>query len=156
MYNTQKLLIAFSLLAQIIAAILYFVPIEGYHLLEYYQFADPTFAYPALTFKQSIFFGSLIVAAICIIMKWLLKDKNEVFAPQNSPISTNWMGIAGFILALMALILFWMPIVGKILWVLGWIFSYLGIYVRPKGLAIAGVTLSFVTLTTLTILLHFV
>ena len=61
----------------------------------------------------------------------------EVIQPNNEPTTSgnptiivnqpvpksNGMGTAGFVLALLALFLGWVPVVGWILWVLGLIFS---------------------------------
>ena len=76
----------------------------------------------------------------------------EVIQPNNEPTTSgnptiivnqpvpksNGMGTAGFVLALLALFLGWVPVVGWILWVLGLIFSCVGVFRTPKGLAIAG------------------
>jgi hypothetical protein len=59
---------------------------------------------------------------------------------------SNGMGIAGFVLALVALFLGWIPILGWVLWVLGLIFSAVGMSRKPKGLAIAGLVISLVGL----------
>ena len=80
----------------------------------------------------------------------------EVIQPNNEPTTSgnptiivnqpvpksNGMGTAGFVLALLALFLGWVPVVGWILWVLGLIFSCVGVFQTPKGLAIAGLIIS--------------
>ena len=76
----------------------------------------------------------------------------EVIQPNNEPTTSgnptitvpksNGMGTAGFVLALLALFLGWVPVVGWILWVLGLIFSCVGVFRTPKGLAIAGLIIS--------------
>lgn len=58
----------------------------------------------------------------------------------------NPLGTAGFILALIQLFLSWIPFIGWVLWVLGAIFSVVGLFRRPKGLAIAGTVISFIGL----------
>jgi hypothetical protein len=78
---------------------------------------------------------------------------NESFQ-QNQPEKTviinqvekksNGMGIAGFVLALVALFLGWIPILGWVLWLLGLIFSFIGIFKSPKGFAIAGLVISLI------------
>ena len=57
---------------------------------------------------------------------------------------SNGIGTAGFILALVTLFLGWIPVFGWILWVLGLIFSAVGVTKRPKGLAIAGLVISLI------------
>lgn len=57
---------------------------------------------------------------------------------------SNTMGIAGFVLALLGLIFCWVPVLGWILWILGVIFSIIGVCRPKKGLAIAGLVISFI------------
>ena len=57
---------------------------------------------------------------------------------------SNGMGTAGFVLALIALFLGWVPILGWIVWILGLIFSFIGVFKTPKGLAIAGLIISLI------------
>jgi hypothetical protein len=64
---------------------------------------------------------------------------------QQAPIS-NGVGTAGFVLALIAVFLGWIPILGWILWFLGLILSFVGIFKQPKGLAIAGLVISLIGL----------
>ena len=55
----------------------------------------------------------------------------------------NSLGTTGFVLSLVALVVGWFPVVGWIVWVLGAIFSTIGIFRKPRGLAIAGVCISY-------------
>ena len=57
---------------------------------------------------------------------------------------SNSMGIAGFIIALLGLIFCWVPIINLILWFLGLIFSFVGLFKAPRGMAIAGIALSLI------------
>lgn len=59
---------------------------------------------------------------------------------------SNGTGVAGFVLALIALFLGWIPVLGWILWLLGLILSFVGIFKNPKGLAIAGLVISLLGL----------
>ena len=54
----------------------------------------------------------------------------------------NGIGTAGFILSLLGLIFCWFPIVGYILLGLGFIFSVIGVFKAPRGMAITGIILS--------------
>lgn len=56
----------------------------------------------------------------------------------------NGLGTAGFVLALLALIFCWVPVVDWILWLLGAIFSFIGVFKAPRGLAITGLVISFI------------
>ena len=58
----------------------------------------------------------------------------------------NGLGTAGFVLALIAVFLGWIPILGWIIWFLGLILSFAGIFKSPRGLAIAGLVLSLIDL----------
>jgi len=55
---------------------------------------------------------------------------------------SNGVGTAGFVLALLSVIFSWVPILNWIFWILGLILSFIGVFKRPKGLAIAGLCLS--------------
>lgn len=63
--------------------------------------------------------------------------------PQNK---SNGVGTAGFVLALLGLILCWVPVLGWILWLLGLILSAVGMSKQPKGLATAGLVISLLGL----------
>lgn len=73
--------------------------------------------------------------------------ENKVNQPAQQPIvakTGNGMGVAGFVLALLGLIFCWVPVIDWILWLLGVIFSVIGIFKPKKGLAIAGLVISFI------------
>ncbi|UAM97449.1 hypothetical protein K8354_14150 [Polaribacter litorisediminis] len=57
---------------------------------------------------------------------------------------SNGIGTAGFVMALIALFLGWIPILGWIIWVLGLILSFVGVFKTPKGLSIAGLVISLI------------
>ena len=59
---------------------------------------------------------------------------------------TNGIGIAGFVLAIIAIFVGWVPFIGWLVWALGALFSFIGIFKSPRGLAIAGLAISFVGL----------
>lgn len=59
---------------------------------------------------------------------------------------TNGVGTAGFVLALIGLFISWVPVLGWIIWVLGLILSFAGIFNRPRGLAVAGLIISLIDL----------
>lgn len=59
---------------------------------------------------------------------------------------TNGMGIAGFVMSLITLFFGWIPFFGWVAWVLSLVFSFIGVFKRPRGLAIAGLILSIVGL----------
>ncbi len=58
--------------------------------------------------------------------------------------NSNGLGTAGFVLALIALFLGWIPIIGWIIWLLGLILSFAGVFKTPRGLAIAGLVISLI------------
>jgi hypothetical protein len=59
---------------------------------------------------------------------------------------SNGIGTAGFVLAIIAVVLCWIPILGWIIWLLGLIFSFIGVFKKPKGLSIAGLIISCIDL----------
>ncbi len=67
--------------------------------------------------------------------------QGRTYPPRN-----NSLGIAGFVLALLGLLLSWIPVFGWVLWVLGVVFSFIGVFKVPRGLAIAGLVISFIGL----------
>lgn len=70
----------------------------------------------------------------------------------NQP-SSNGLGTAGFVFSLITLFLGWIPVLGWILWFLGAIFSLIGVFKAPRGLAIAGLIISFIGLIVLIFLI---
>lgn len=65
----------------------------------------------------------------------------------------NGLGTTGFVLALLGLIFCWVPVVNWILWILGVIFSFIGVFRKPKGLAITGLVLSFIGVILISVIL---
>jgi hypothetical protein len=57
---------------------------------------------------------------------------------------SNGLGIAGFIIALLANILGWVPVLGWILWAIGFLLSFIGVFKSPRGFAIAGLIISLI------------
>lgn len=66
---------------------------------------------------------------------------------------TNGVGTAGFVLALLSLILSWVPVLGWIIWASGFILSFVGMFKNPKGLAIAGFIISLIDLIILIVVI---
>ena len=62
----------------------------------------------------------------------------------NKRKKSNGVGTAGFVLALIALFLGWVPVLGWIVWILGLILSFVGVFKKPKGMAIAGLVISLI------------
>lgn len=63
---------------------------------------------------------------------------------QTGPKPSNHIAIAGFILSLISVFIGWIPLFGWLIWILGSVFSFIGLFGRPRGLAIAGVIISLV------------
>lgn len=64
------------------------------------------------------------------------------YMPPPPSNSTNTMGILGFIFSLLGLFIGFIPIFGWIIWVLGLVFSCIGLGRRPRALAVAGLIIS--------------
>ena len=59
---------------------------------------------------------------------------------------TNGLGTAGFVLAVLTIVLGWVPVFGWFIWALGLLFSFIGMFKAPRGLAIAGFIISLLGL----------
>lgn len=59
---------------------------------------------------------------------------------------SNGFGTAGFVFALLAFFVCWVPVVDFIVWFLGALFSFIGLFKKPRGLAIAGFILSSIVI----------
>lgn len=57
---------------------------------------------------------------------------------------SNGIGTAGFVFALLGLIFCWIPYLDVLLWFLGFVFSIIGMFKSPRGLAITGFILSLI------------
>lgn len=57
---------------------------------------------------------------------------------------SNGLGTAGFVFALLALFVCWVPVLDIIVWFLGALFSFIGLFKAPRGLAIVGFIISFI------------
>lgn len=69
-----------------------------------------------------------------------LEVETTIDSKQTKP--SNGLGKAGFILALIALFIGWIPILGWVIWLIGFVFSLMGIFKRPRRLALAGLIIS--------------
>lgn len=68
-------------------------------------------------------------------------NNQQVFIQQKQ---SNGLGTAGFVISLVAIFLCWIPALCWILWILGLIFSSIGVFRQPRGLAIAGLAISLI------------
>ncbi|CAM3198816.1 zinc-ribbon domain-containing protein [Lactiplantibacillus plajomi] len=68
---------------------------------------------------------------------------NTVYIQQTAQ-PTNGMGLAGFILAVIALFTSVIPFLDWFIWFLGALFSIIGLFKQPRGFAIAGFVISFI------------
>lgn len=59
---------------------------------------------------------------------------------------SNGIGTAGLVLSILGLFLGWIPVLGWIVWFLGVLFSFIGMFKSPRGCAIAGFIISFIWL----------
>jgi hypothetical protein len=69
------------------------------------------------------------------------RDVRYVQAPPS-----NGVGVAGFVLAILSIFFGWVPVLGWLMWLLGLILSFIGIFKAPRGLAIAGLIISLLGL----------
>lgn len=73
-------------------------------------------------------------------------DHNQTIIIQQPVRQSNGTGTAGFVLSLIALILSWLPGVGWVVWFLGFLLSFIGIFKSPRDLAITGFIISIIDL----------
>lgn len=57
---------------------------------------------------------------------------------------SNGIGTAGFVFALLSILLSWVPVVDFLIWFLGLLFSFIGLFKAPRDLAITGFILSII------------
>ena len=71
-----------------------------------------------------------------------------IIIKQTAAKPSNGLGTSGFVLAIIAVCIGWIPFIGwvagSILWFLGFVFSFVGVFRRPRGLAIAGLIISLI------------
>ena len=72
--------------------------------------------------------------------------QQTIIIQQAETKKSNGLGVSGFILALIGLLFCWIPILNIILWILGLIFSSVGLFKKPRGLAIAGLCISCIAI----------
>ncbi|TPR24474.1 hypothetical protein DY120_04125 [Apilactobacillus micheneri] len=58
---------------------------------------------------------------------------------------SNGIGIAGFVLSIVSVVVSFTSLFSVIFWILGIIFSIIGLFQKPKGFAIAGTIISAVS-----------
>lgn len=63
-----------------------------------------------------------------------------------NPPASNGVGTAGFILAIFAIFLAWIPVFGWFLWLIAFLMSFFGMFKKPRGLAVAGFLISISSL----------
>lgn len=76
--------------------------------------------------------------------------QQQIIINQASPISIptqrNGIGVAGFVCTIVGIFVSWVPVLGWIMWAVGLILSFVGLFKAPRGLAIAGFVLSLLDL----------
>ena len=106
-------------------------------------------AKPQLDSKEKVMVESLRV-----------QDPNPVVTNQQQPIvnvyttttrvretkQKNGIGLTGFILSLACLFTSWAPGLNIVMWILGLVFSAVGVFRKPKGFAIAGLVISMISI----------
>lgn len=72
--------------------------------------------------------------------------QQSVYVNVASEKKSNSIGTTGLVFAILGLCLGWIPILGWIIWFLGALFSFIGLFRTPRGTAIAGFIISFIWL----------
>ncbi len=73
-------------------------------------------------------------------------------APQEPKKEKNGIGLTGFILSILCLVTSWAPGVNIAMWLLGFVFSAVGVFRKPKGFAIAGLVISMISIVLILLL----
>lgn len=79
-------------------------------------------------------------------MNSLPEDRRQTVIVQQIARESNGVGTAGFVLALISLLFSWLPGIGWVVWFLGFLLSFIGMFKSPRGLAIAGFLISIIDL----------
>jgi hypothetical protein len=80
-------------------------------------------------------------------------DSRYIVINVNQPQQqSNGVGIAGFVLALIAVFIGWIPVLNVLCWLLGLILSFAGLFKKPRGLAIVGFIISIILLPLIVLL----
>lgn len=86
-----------------------------------------------------------------------IKEKERVSVEENKYVVVeqpkNGMGLAGFILSIIALFTGAIPLMGWLVWLVGAILSVIGLFKKPRGFAIAGTIISFIGLIILIVVI---
>ncbi|MDO4171854.1 MAG: zinc-ribbon domain-containing protein, partial [Prevotellaceae bacterium] len=69
-------------------------------------------------------------------------EKEKIIVVNNS--SSNGCGIAGFVFAILGLFLGWIPVLGWIIWFIGLILCFIGLFKTPRTMAIVGLFITFI------------
>lgn len=75
--------------------------------------------------------------------------------PKIEQPKSNVLGISGFVISILSFLFGWFPIFGWLLWIVGLGLSIAGAFKTPRGLAVAGIIISVITIAlyiTLTIM----
>ena len=102
-------------------------------------------------------------ATKCMYCSAWLNDPKATAQPQpvqqHQPVQpqpvrrSNGIATAGLVLSILVLALCWIPIVDVILWFLGFLFSFIGVFKRPRGKAIAGLIISVISILVIILVL---
>ena len=66
--------------------------------------------------------------------------------------SWNWVWVAWFVLALIWLFIWWIPVLWWLIWFLWLILSFIGIFKKPRWFAIAWLIITFIDLIILSVI----
>lgn len=83
-----------------------------------------------------------------------LDNKQTIVVIHEEPkSSSNPLATTGMILAIVALFIGWLPIIGQITWLLGVIFSIIGLFSKPRTKGWIGLAFSFASLILIIVLI---
>lgn len=83
-----------------------------------------------------------------------LPENYQKVVIQNVVQESNWLWTAWFVLAVINLFTFWVPVIGQIWWVLAFLFSFIWVFKKPRWLAITWLIISLIDLIILIIIFY--
>ena len=80
-------------------------------------------------------------------------QQQVIIVNQETQRKGNGLGVAGLVLTCIGLVGSWIPILGWVIWFLGFLFSLIGVFKKPRTCAIIGLILSIIDLLVLILII---
>lgn len=77
----------------------------------------------------------------------------QIIINQTEAAPRNGLGTAGFVISLISAIFCWVPGVNFFVWLVGLILSLVGVFRKPRGLAITGLVISCIDIIVIVVVI---